>query len=161
MDTTIDKETVSLRKIIIGYIHHWRLFLSFFIVSVVISILYLLLYPTTYEVMARIQLQEDKELGTASLALGEAAGLMKSFGLGSGGGATVTMDDELAKLTSNKLLKEMVLDLNLNVSYKKPWTYNYEMYNDIPIRLIPDSITNQELTQKIFCELSIDNQESQ
>lgn len=44
----------------------------------------MVIYPQTYEFVARIKIQEDKNLGSGgSMGLGEAAGLMKSFGLGS------------------------------------------------------------------------------
>ena len=158
MDTTIDKETISLRRIIVGYLHHWKLFLFFFILSTTLAIAYLVLYPTTYEIMARIQLQEDKELGSGSLGLGEAAGLMKSFGLGSGNGSSIMMDDELAKLLSNDLLTRMVTDLGLHVSYKRPYSYNYEMYENVPVLLTPDSLTNEHLSSRITFRINIDKQ---
>ena len=122
------------------------------------AIAYLVLYPTTYEIMARIQLQEDKELGSGSLGLGEAAGLMKSFGLGSGNGSSIMMDDELAKLLSNDLLTRMVTDLGLHVSYKRPYSYNYEMYENVPVLLTPDSLTNEHLSSRITFRINIDKQ---
>ena len=43
----------------------------------------MVLYPQTYEFVARIKIQEDKNLGSGgSMGLGEAAGLMKSFWTG-------------------------------------------------------------------------------
>ena len=81
------------------------------------AVLYLIYYPRTYEMMARIQIQEDKDLGGGSFGLGEAAGLMKSFGLGSVSGGVVNIDDELMTLTSNKMLRNMVLKLGVNVNH--------------------------------------------
>lgn len=139
-----DKETISLRKIIVYYIHHWRVFLVAAVISLIPAIAYLVMYPKTYEMMATIKIQEDKSLGSGSAGLGEAAGLMKSFGLGNAAGGVVTMDDELATLMSNQLNKEMVLDLGLNVSYGEPFSY-YKLYEDAPIVVTPDSATQRGL----------------
>lgn len=139
-----DKETISLRKIIVYYIRHWRVFLVAALISLVPAIAYLVMYPKTYEMMATIKIQEDKSLGSGSVGLGEAAGLMKSFGMGNVAGGVVTMDDELATLMSNQLNKEMVLDLGLNVSYGEPFSY-YKLYEDAPVVVIPDSATQRGL----------------
>lgn len=156
MEEIKDSEVISMRRIIVDYAHHWKLFLFFFLVSLGISIMYLVFYPTTYEIMARIQLQDDKNVGTTSLGMGEAAGLMKSFGFGSVGNSAFTMDDELAKLMSNDLLKKVVADLGLNVIYKKPYSYKYKMYKNVPVLLIPDSGVNVILNSKIAVHLDID-----
>ncbi len=139
-----DKETISLRKIIVYYIRHWRVFLVAALISFIPAIAYLLLYPKTYEMMATIKIQEDKSLGSGGTGLGEAAGLMKSFGLGNVSGGVVTMDDELATLMSNQLNKEMVLELGVNVTYQEPFSY-YKLYEDSPVIVIPDSVTQRNL----------------
>ena len=54
-----DNEVIGLKKIIVGYLYHWKLFLSIFIVSIILGCLYYIFVPTTYEMVARIQLQED------------------------------------------------------------------------------------------------------
>ena len=90
-----DNETIGLKSIIVRYLLHWKLFLGVFLFSIIPAVLYLIYYPRTYEMMARIQIQEDKDLGGGSFGLGEAAGLMKSFGLGSVSGGVVNNDDEL------------------------------------------------------------------
>lgn len=147
-----DKETISLRKIIVYYIQHWRVFLVAALLSLIPAVAYLLLYPKTYEMMATIKIQEDKNLGNSGVGLGEAAGLMKSFGLGSAGGGVVNMDDELATLLSNQLNKEMVLDLGVNVSYEKPFSY-YKLYDDAPVVVVPDSATQRNLDAAISFRL--------
>ena len=56
MDSTnIGNETISLKSILIGYLRHWRLFLGTFVISLIPAVLYLIYYPTTYEVMARLK----------------------------------------------------------------------------------------------------------
>ena len=58
-----DNETIGLKSIIVGYLLHWKLFAGVFLFSLLPAVLYLILYPRTYEIMARIQIQEDKDLG--------------------------------------------------------------------------------------------------
>ena len=77
-----DNETISLKKIIVNYISHWKLFVAAACFSVIPAVLYLVLYPKTYEIMAKMKIQEDKDLtSSGSMGLGEAAGLMKSLAL--------------------------------------------------------------------------------
>ena len=143
-----DNETIGLKSIIVGYLLHWKLFAGVFLFSLLPAVLYLILYPRTYEIMARIQIQEDKDLGGGSFGLGEAAGLMKSFGLGATSGGVINIEDELMTLTSNKLLRDMALELGVNVDYSKPFSF-YRMYDQSPLVLTADSATNQQLAEDV------------
>ena len=58
-----DSETISLKKIIVDYLYHWKVFLVAACISLVCAILYMVIYPQTYEFVARIKIQEDKNLG--------------------------------------------------------------------------------------------------
>ena len=108
-DLQKDNEVISLKKIIIYYIGQWKLFLSCGVISVLLSILYLAFYPKTYETIARIKIQEEKDLtGGGSLSLGDAAGLMRSFGLNSSVSTGINVDDEKVTLLSNSLLSKVV-----------------------------------------------------
>lgn len=143
-----DNETISLKKIIINYVRQWKLFVLAACISLLLAILYLVFYPKTYEVMSRLQIQEDKELGGGSIGLGEAAGLMKSFGLGAGTGTAIIIDDEIVTLSSNWLLKEMILKLGINVSYQKPFSL-VKMYDESPLLVTPDSQTQESLDEVV------------
>jgi uncharacterized protein involved in exopolysaccharide biosynthesis len=148
-----DKETIGLKSIVVRYLFHWKLFLAAFLFSFIPAILYLTFYPRTYEFMAAIQLQEEKESNMASFGLGEATGLMKSFGIGTGGGS-VNIDDEIAILTSNRMLRFMILDLGLNVLYSKPYSFYY-MYKDAPLSLTADSMTMANLQDEYIFTVSV------
>ena len=140
-----DNETISLKKIIVNYISHWKLFVAAACFSVIPAVLYLVLYPKTYEIKAKMKIQEDKDLtSSGSMGLGEAAGLMKSFGLGGGSVAGIVLDDEIAMLSSNELLKKTAIRLGLNVTYEQPFSF-IQLYEDTPLRVIPDSVTQYNL----------------
>ncbi|MDR2809440.1 MAG: tyrosine protein kinase [Tannerellaceae bacterium] len=147
-----DNEVIGLKSIIVKYLLHWKLFVLVFLISFVPAILYLVLYPRTYEMMARIRILEDREMGGASLGLGEAAGLMRSFGLGAMAAGTINPDDEVSVLTSNGLIRKMVLRLGLDVEYTKPYSF-YRLYNDIPYTLVADMRTREVLDEEIACKI--------
>jgi uncharacterized protein involved in exopolysaccharide biosynthesis len=148
-----DKETISLKSVIVRYLHRWKLFLAVFLFSFIPAVLYIAIYPKTYEFAASIQLQEEKESSMATMGLGEAAGLMKSFGIGTGGGG-VDMDDEIAILTSNRMLRLMIYDLGVYVSYSKPYSL-YKMYNEAPLKLTVDSVTMADLNDQYNFTVSV------
>lgn len=134
-----------------------EIILGVFLFSIIPAVLYLIYYPRTYEMMARIQIQEDKDLGGGSFGLGEAAGLMKSFGLGSVSGGVVNIDDELMTLTSNKMLRDMVLKLGVNVDYCKPFSLGYRLYDESPLNMVADSATNARLAEAVEFSVSVKN----
>ncbi|MDR1221308.1 MAG: tyrosine protein kinase [Tannerella sp.] len=141
-----DKETIGLKSIIVKYILQWKLFLVVFILSFIPAVLYLTFYPRTYEFMAGVKFQAEKESSMGSFGIGEAAGLMKSFGISAGGGS-VSIDDEIAVITSNRMLRMMILDLGLNVLYSKPYSF-YNMYHDTPLKLTADTVTMANLNDE-------------
>ena len=152
-----DDEVVSLKKILINGIRHWRLFLFAGIISLIPAILYLVMYPKTYEFKALIKLQDDKDLSSGSgMGLGDAAGLMRSFGLGGKSGSTLNIDDEIALLTSNRLLKQVVLELGLDVTYKKPFSFE-KLYDNSPVIVIPDSTMRSSLERGITFSLHMND----
>lgn len=150
-----DNETISLKKIIISYLRHWKLFVLAGFISFIPALLYLIFTPKTYEMMAKIQLLDDKSSTGGGFNIGEASGLMKSFGLGGVSGTSIIMDDEIAKLTSNSILKDIIIDLGLNVSYYKPYAYKYKMYEEAPIRLMLDSVTQNNLNSTLMFDVDI------
>jgi uncharacterized protein involved in exopolysaccharide biosynthesis len=143
-----DNEVVGLKSVIVKYLLHWKLFALVFALSFIPAILYLVLYPRTYEIMARVLILEDQELGGASLGLGETMGLMRSFGLGAIASGSVNIDDELNTLTSNAMLRKMVLDLGVNVDYTRPYSF-YRLYDDAPYLLTADSLTAERLNEDV------------
>jgi hypothetical protein len=147
-------ENVSLINIIVKYLRHWKLFLIVFLLSFVPAILYLVFYPRTYEFVAGIQIQEDKETNMASMGLGgEVGGLMKSFGIGTSGG-TVNIDDEMSILASNRIMRKVILDLGTNVEYRKPFSF-YKFYDDTPLKLTVDSIDQQNIDEEYVFKVSV------
>lgn len=150
-----DNETIGLKSILVNYLLHWKLILGVGLFAVIIAVFYLIFYPRTYETMARVQIQdENNPLSSGSLALGDAAGLMKSFGLGGISSGSIIIDDEIATFTSNSLLSEMVYKLGLYAEYVEPWTFSYRLYDEKPLTVTTDSATIFNLDYEIKFNVS-------
>ena len=130
-----EKETLDLKSICVRYLRHWKFFLAVFILSFIPAILYLSFYPRTYSFNMTVKLQKGE--GTnMSAGLGQMTGMMKTFGIGTSG-SSVNVDDEMAILSSNRMLRLMILDLGLNIEYTEPYSF-YIMYGDAPLKLTAD-----------------------
>lgn len=156
MDSLHDKEVINLKDIIINYLRKWRYFVVAGFLSSVVALIYLVCYPRTYEIESKIRIQEDKSLGGSGIGLGEAAGIMRSFGLGGGSTGSVNLDDEWALLSSNQLLKEVVYDLGLDISYSHPYSF-IDLYKRSPVKIIPDSTFRVSLDDEFRMKLNVEN----
>lgn len=150
-----DREAVGLRPIIAGYLRQRTVILVSAIISLVAAIIYLLVYPKTYEIMARIQIQDDASMmASGGIGLGDAAGVMKTFGLGGlNSGSGVSIDDEISTLRSNSLMRKMVTRLGLYAEYRRPLSF-IKLYGEEPVHVICDSTTLDALDDKVEFRLT-------
>jgi uncharacterized protein involved in exopolysaccharide biosynthesis len=151
MEEKKDNEVIGLKPIIIDYLLHWKLIIGVGLFAVIVAIFYLIFYPRTYETMARVQIQNGNNplSGGGSIPLGEAAGLMRSFGLGGIQAGSIIIDDEISTFTSNALLSRMVYELGVYVDYSKSWTFGYRMYEESPLVVTCDSVSIAHLDNTI------------
>ena len=149
----MENDTINLNTIFVKYLRRWKLFLMVFILSFIPAILYLKFYPRTYQFVTSILLQDEKEAGMSSAGMGGAAGLMRSFGFGSSGGS-VNVEDEMEILSSNRLLRTMILELGINVTYSEPYSF-YKIYREAPLKLSADSATMASLQDEIRFTVSV------
>jgi uncharacterized protein involved in exopolysaccharide biosynthesis len=156
-DNNNNRENIGLKPLVVKYLRRWRLFLTVFVLSFIPALLYLTLIPLTYEFSSAIQIQTEDGSGMGGLALGEAAGLMKSFGIG-GSGGNINVEDEMNILSSNKLLSSVILELGTNVSYSRPLSL-YRMYEDSPLKLTADSATMLNLDTEYRFAVSVSPQD--
>ena len=151
-----DREAIGLRPIIAGYLRQRKVIMISAAISLLAAILYVVLYPRTYEVMARVQIQDDASMiSSGGIGLGEAAGLMKSFGIGGmGGGGSVSIDDEISTLRSNSLMRKMVIQLGLYAEYCRPFSL-LRLYGQEPVRVTCDSTTLDALDDRVEFALNV------
>ena len=152
-----NKENIGLQPIIVNYLRRWKVIVCTGVISLVLVVLYLVLYPVTYESMARVQIQEDKDLmSTGSLGLGEAAGMMRSFGLGSMASRVgISIDDEIVTFQSSRLLSDMILQSGLYVEYAKPNLSWIKMYGQEPVKVTCDSTTLSSMDESVKFKISV------
>jgi len=144
------KENIGIKPIIVDYLRQWKTIVVSGILALVVAVLYLVLYPVTYETMARVQIQEDRDLmSTGSIGLGEAAGMMRSFGLGGLAKTGVNIEDEIVTLYSSSLMSEMVKQLDLYVEYTKPYFFWYKMYGEEPVKVLCDTATLAKMDESV------------
>ncbi len=126
------QEEISLKKLLLNLFDHWKLVLGCFLFSLVLAVIYLVFYPTTYEFMSRIQIREDETSASAGLPIGggDMAGLMQTFGMGSLGGS-INMDDERKFFTTYELLKDVVEETKIQVEYTRPYSF-IKLYGQTP-----------------------------
>lgn len=138
-DMKKDTEVISLKRIILYYTNHWRWFGGAFLVSLILSILYLIIVPNTYQINANILISDDSSPMTG---MAEAA-IAKSFGIGGLLGSS-NVDDELLILSSQSVMNNVVKDLKLYITYQKPYTIGRKLYNSSPIVLsVSDTLINE------------------
>jgi uncharacterized protein involved in exopolysaccharide biosynthesis len=151
-----EKENIGLLPIIVDYLRHWKLILLSGVISLIIAVLYFVLYPKTYEIMARVLIQHNQSvLSSGSFGLGEAAGLMKSFGLGGVGSVGgISIENEISTFYSNQLMKEAVTQLHLYAEYTPVFLFWYKMYGEEPVHVSCDSATIANLEDEILFKVS-------
>lgn len=155
-----DKETISLKSIIIKYLLQWRIFLIAFVISLIPAILYLIYYPQTYNFTTRIILQDKSDATGLNMSLGGSAGIMKSFGFGGGGSGGILIDDEMAILKSYELLSDVAVETGLNATYIVPFTWLYKQYAETPLIMRADSATLKKQSYGIKFSVKVHSPEN-
>ena len=69
---------------------------------------------------------------------------------------SINMENEVGILSSTDLLSKVVYNLGLNVSYTKPYSLGYNLYSSLPIKIVPDSISLNNLQYEVFVNVKVD-----
>ena len=104
-----DEEKINYQELLFRYIIHWPWFVASVLVCLIGAWVYLHFQTPVYQVSASIMIKDDKK-GSGSTALGN---------LGIGGVITSTqgIDNEIEVLRSKTILKEVVNNLELYITY--------------------------------------------
>ncbi|NJB72637.1 capsular exopolysaccharide synthesis family protein [Saonia flava] len=107
VDFNEDEESFNLKETLLKYLPYWPWFLVSIIVCIGLGYFYTWYKPVAYESVAKIKIIDDtKEVNVASEAL--------SFLNGS---SAINLDNEIEVLKSYRLLRQVVTDLDLDISY--------------------------------------------
>ena len=123
-----DKEKVNYQELLFRYIIHW----PWFMVSVLICLIgawgYLYFQTPVYQVSASIMIKDDKKGGNSGSAD------LENLGLGGVITSTQSIDNEIEVLRSKTILKEVVNNLELYITYyDKDKFPKQEMYKTSPV----------------------------
>lgn len=130
----------NLRAIVMRYLRNWPWFVGSLVVALVAAYVYLLYQPPVYKVQASLLIKDEKK-GIAEESL------MKELDLFS---SSKVVENEMEILKSYTLMDRVVSNLGLAVRYYHPTsTFNKEIYNDSPIRLLVEHPNSQLYGQEL------------
>lgn len=124
------EEKTDYRELFFKYYAYWKWFVASLIVCLIFAWLYLHFTTPVYNISAAIIVRDDKKGGdtrTSALSMFEDMGIMPT---------SQNIDNEIEIMQSKSLIKNVVTELNLYVSYYAKGTIdNEELYNSSPIRV--------------------------
>lgn len=133
----VNEEEIDLWELIFSYLAYWPWIITSVFLCFVGAWLYLYFTPPVYRVSASIIIKDEKKEGNAGTAIG-----LENLGLGGLITASQNMDNEMEVLRSKSLLKRVVNDLELYITYKNEDEFPaQELYKSSPVIV---SLTPQE-----------------
>lgn len=146
-----DDEKIDIQEVLFKYIIHWPWFVGAVLVCLIGAWIYLRMATPVYNISATVLIKDDKKGGNT----GGMAGL-EELGLSGLISSSQNMDNELEVLRSKTLVKEVVNQLNLYVSYADQDEFpSKNMYKTSPVIV---SLTPQEaekLSDPMIVEMSL------
>lgn len=146
-----DDEKIDIQEVLFKYIIHWPWFVGAVLVCLIGAWIYLRMATPVYNISATVLIKDDKKGGNT----GGMAGL-EELGLSGLISSSQNIDNELEVLRSKTLVKEVVNQLNLCVSYADQDEFpSKNMYKTSPVIV---SLTPQEaekLSDPMIVEMSL------
>ncbi|QNF32335.1 polysaccharide biosynthesis tyrosine autokinase [Adhaeribacter swui] len=142
-----EAESFDIKKLVDKYLYHWPLFALGMVLSVVGAFYYLRVTDPTYEVKAALEFKDLRKTGVntnnKNLSLNEIAP-----------NTTKLVENEMELLKSRKLVHQVIMDLQLWVSYQhQDSVKNRDLYAITPVKLTflkqPTTFTIPELEIQI------------
>lgn len=131
----MDEEKIDFQEVLFKYLIHWPWFLGAIIVCLIGAWIYLHTATPVYNISATVLIKDDKKGGGAGMA-----SELENLGLNGLMSSSQNIDNEMEVLRSKTIAKEVVVDLNLYISYKDEDEFPAkDMYKTSPVlvNLIP------------------------
>ena len=123
----IEEDNVDYKELLFRYIIHWPWFVASLLVCLIGAWGYLYFQTPVYQISASIMIKDDKKGGGGSADL-------ESLGLGGMMTSTQSIDNEIEVLRSKTILKEVVNNLELYITYYDEDEFpKKELYKASPI----------------------------
>ena len=150
------EESIDVKELRFKYLLHWPWFVGAVVVCLITAWVYLYIATPVYNISATVLIKDDKKGGSAGML-----SWLESLGLDGLMSSSQNIDNEIEVLRSKTIVKEVVEDLGLYISYTDEDEFlSRNMYKTSPVQV---SMTPQEadlLEKPIIVEMILQPQGS-
>ena len=150
------EENIDVKELLFKYLIHWPWFVGAVVACLIAAWVYLHMSTPVYNISATVLIKDDKKGGSAGMLSG-----LESLGLDGMVSSSQNIDNEIEVLRSKTIVKEVVEDLGLYISYTDKDEFpSRNMYKTSPVQV---SLTPQEadlLEEPMIVEMMLQPQGS-
>ena len=150
------EEKIDIQAILFKYLLHWPWIVGAVVICLASAWIYLKMATPIYNISATVLIKDDKKGGSAGMLSG-----LESLGLDGMISSSQNIDNEIEVLRSKTIVKEVVEDLGLYISYTDEDEFpSRNMYKTSPVQV---SLTPQEadlLEEPMIVEMALQPQGS-
>ena len=150
------EENIDVKELLFKYLIHWPWFVGTVVACLIAAWVYLYMSTPVYNISATVLIKDDKKGGSAGMLSG-----LESLGLDGMVSSSQNIDNEIEVLRSKTIVKEVVEDLGLYISYTDEDEFpSRNMYKTSPVQV---SLTPQEadlLEEPMIVEMTLQPQGS-
>ena len=150
------EENIDVKELLFKYLIHWPWFVGAVVACLIAAWAYLYTSTPVYNISATVLIKDDKKGGSAGMLSG-----LESLGLDGMVSSSQNIDNEIEVLRSKTIVKEVVEDLGLYISYTDEDEFpSRNMYKTSPVQV---SLTPQEadlLEEPMIVEMALQPQGS-
>ena len=131
------EENIDVKELLFKYLIHWPWFVGAVVACLIAAWVYLYMSTPVYNISATVLIKDDKKGGSAGMLSG-----LESLGLDGMVSSSQNIDNEIEVLRSKTIVKEVVEDLGLYISYTDEDEFpSRNIYKTSPVQV---SLTPQE-----------------
>ena len=150
------EENIDVKELLFKYLIHWPWFVGAVVACLIAAWVYLYMSTPVYNISATVLIKDDKKGGSAGMLSG-----LESLGLDGMVSSSQNIDNEIEVLRSKTIVKEVVEDLGLYISYTDKDEFpSRNLYKTSPVQV---SLTPQEadlLEEPMIVEMMLQPQGS-
>ena len=150
------EENIDVKELLFKYLIHWPWFVGAVVACLIAAWVYLHMSTPVYNISATVLIKDDKKGGSAGMLSG-----LESLGLDGMISPSQNIDNEIEVLRSKTIVKEVVENLGLYISYTDEDEFpSKNMYKTSPVQV---SLTPQEadlLEEPMIVEMTLQPQGS-
>ena len=133
----VKDENIDVKELLFKYVIHWPWFVGAVVACLIAAWAYLYISTPVYNISATVLIKDDKKGGSAGMLSG-----LESLGLDGMISSSQNIDNEMEVLRSKSIVKEVVENLDLYISYTDEDEFpSKNMYKTSPVQV---SLTPQE-----------------